>query len=205
MKKLVTLLLILSMCVSLAACGDKDGQKEEDQAGEEEKEQDADSGDAGENEKKSDSGEMYTLTTEDGEVSIQVRNPEGFEAAEYASDTWLCFECPGSTEGASTQYAMSLFEQEAAEVAETMRQEVEYLLSANSEDEVQSPEVQTVEAGGRQWSYFSYGMEELEGYRVWTALENGCIFACTAENVGADLESLDIESIVAELAGLIQE
>lgn len=205
MKKLVTLLLILSMSVSLAACGDKDRQKEENQVSEDEKEQGADSGDTGENEQKGESGKMYTLTTEDGEVSIQVRNPEGSSAAEYASDTWLSFECPGSMEGASTQYAMSLFEQEEAEVAETMRQEVQYLLSANSGDEGQTLEVQTVEAGGRQWSYFSYGMEELEGYRVWTALENGCIFACTVENIGTGHKPLDVESIAVELAGLIKE
>lgn len=205
MKKLFTLLLILSMCVSLTACGDKEGQKEEEQASEEEKGQDADSGDTGKNEQNLDSGKMYTLTTEDGEVSIQVRNPDGFSAAEYASDTWLSFECPGSMEGASTQYVMSLFEQEEVEVAETMRQEVQYLLSANSGEEEQSLEVQTVEAGGRQWSYFSYGMEELEGYRVWTVLENECIFACTAENIGTGLKPLDVESIAVELAGLIRE
>lgn len=198
MKKVVAFLLIAVMCLSLTACGGKEKPEED-------KSEEAESGDDGAGKTDEDSGKMYTLTTEDGQISIQVKKPKGFDAAEYASETCLNFERPGDSEGASAQYAMSLLDQDEESVSETMRQEVQYLISANSGDEEQNPEVQMLETGGKRWSYFSYSMEELEGYRVWTVLNNGCVFACTAENVGTGLKPLNIESIAAELSGLIQE
>ena len=74
--------------------------------------------------------------------------------------------------------------------------EVDYLLSANTDEEM-TEDVLTISEGGKVWSYFNYSMEELEGCRIWTTLDNGGILACTVENIGEKPEQIDAEKLIS--------
>ena len=63
----------------------------------------------------------------------------------------------------------------------------------------------TQTTGEKQFSYFTYSQEGIEGYRIWTDLDNGCILSCTVENIGSGLEPLAIDSLAQIISASIQE
>ena len=147
---------------------------------------------------------ISTLCTDDKSISVTVTRPEGFDDSEYSSEHQVAFQRLGADGTSSTQLNLRLMTEDENTVMTTAQQEVEYLLSANS-DGGAAGEVQTQAAGEKQFSYFTYSLEGIEGYRIWTALDNGCILSCTAENIGSGLEPLAIESLTQILSTAIQE
>jgi len=147
---------------------------------------------------------ISTLCTDDKSISVTVTRPEGFDDSEYSSEHQVAFQRLGADGTSSTQLNLSLMTEDENTVMTTAQQEVEYLLSANS-DGGAAGEVQTQAAGEKQFSYFTYSLEGIEGYRIWTALDNGCILSCTAENIGSGLEPLALESLTQILSTVVQE
>lgn len=147
---------------------------------------------------------ISTLCTDDKSISVTVTRPEGFDDSEYSSEHQVAFQRLGADGTGSTQLNLRLMTEDENTVMTTAQQEVEYLLSANSDGGAVS-EVQTQAVGEKQFSYFTYSLEGIEGYRIWTALDNGCILSCTAENIGSGLEPLAIESLTQILSTAIQE
>jgi len=147
---------------------------------------------------------ISTLCTDDKSISVTVTRPEGFDDSEYSSEHQVAFQRLGADGTSSTQLNLRLMTEDENTVMTTAQQEVEYLLSANSDGGAVS-EVQTQAAGEKQFSYFTYSLEGIEGYRIWTALDNGCILSCTAENIGSGLEPLALESLTQILSTAIQE
>ncbi len=147
---------------------------------------------------------ISTLCTDDKSISVTVTRPEGFDDSEYSSEHQVAFQRLGADGTSSTQLNLRLMTENENTVMTTAQQEVEYLLSANS-DGGAAGEVQTQAAGEKQFSYFTYSLEGIEGYRIWTALDNGCILSCTAENIGSGLEPLALESLTQILSTIVQE
>ena len=147
---------------------------------------------------------ISTLCTDDKSISVTVTRPEGFDDSEYSSEHQVAFQRLGADGTSSTQLNLRLMTEDENTVMTTAQQEVEYLLSANS-DGGAAGEVQTQAAGEKQFSYFTYSLEGIEGYRIWTALGNGCILSCTAENIGSGLEPLALESLTQILSTIVQE
>jgi hypothetical protein len=147
---------------------------------------------------------ISTLCTDDKSISVTVTRPEGFDDSEYSSEHQVAFQRLGADGTSSTQLNLRLMTEDENTVMTTAQQEVEYLLSANS-DGGAAGEVQTQAAGEKQFSYFTYSLEGIEGYRIWTALDNGCILSCTAENIGSGLEPLALESLTQILSTIVQE
>ena len=147
---------------------------------------------------------ISTLCTDDKSISVTVTRPEGFDDSEYSSEHQVAFQRLGADGTSSTQLNLRLMTEDENTVMTTAQQEVEYLLSANSDGGAVG-EVQTQAVGEKQFSYFTYSLEGIEGYRIWTALDNGCILSCTAENIGSGLEPLAIESLTQILSTAIQE
>lgn len=201
MKKLVALCMVLVLGLSMTACGGKDENKEKKDKAET---QETDKTQESQKDGQADVAEQYcTLAPEGSSVSIQVKVPAGFAEAEYSSETTRIFERSMGQDGGSIQYVMEILDQDEASVEETMRQEVQYILSANADGEEQIMDVQRMEYGGRDWSYFSYGMEDLTGYRVWVELSDGGYFTCTAECVGSSGNELDVDALIQDLSGAI--
>jgi len=147
---------------------------------------------------------ISTLCTDDKSISVTVTRPEGFDDSEYSSEHQVAFQRLGADGTGSTQLNLRLMTEDENTVMTTAQQEVEYLLSANSDGGAVS-EVQTQAVGEKQFSYFTYSLEGIEGYRIWTALDNGCILSCTAENIGSGLEPLALESLTQILSTVVQE
>ena len=147
---------------------------------------------------------ISTLCTDDKSISVTVTRPEGFDDSEYSSEHQVAFQRLGADGTSSTQLNLRLMTEDENTVMTTAQQEVEYLLSANSDGGAVG-EVQTQAVGEKQFSYFTYSLEGIEGYRIWTALDNGCILSCTAENIGSGLEPLAIESLTQILSTVVQE
>lgn len=147
---------------------------------------------------------ISTLCTDDKSISVTVTRPEGFDDSEYSSEHQVAFQRLGADGTGSTQLNLRLMTEDENTVMTTAQQEVEYLLSANSDGGAVS-EVQTQAVGEKQFSYFTYSLEGIEGYRIWTALGNGCILSCTAENIGSGLEPLALESLTQILSTIVQE
>ena len=147
---------------------------------------------------------ISTLCTDDKSISVTVTRPEGFDDSEYSSEHQVAFQRLGADGTSSTQLNLRLMTEDENTVMTTAQQEVEYLLSANS-DGGAAGEVQTQAVGEMQFSYFTYSLEGIEGYRIWTALDNGCILSCTAENIGSGLEPLALESLTQILSTIVQE
>lgn len=147
---------------------------------------------------------VSVLCTDDKSISISVTRPEGFEDSEHSSEHQIAFQRLGADGTSSTQLNLRLMTEDADTVMTTAQQEVEYLLSANSDGGTVG-EVQTQTAGEKQFSYFSYSQEGIEGYRIWTDLDNGCILSCAAENIGSGLEPLAIDSLIQMISASIQE
>lgn len=118
----------------------------------------------------------------------------------------MAFQRIGTDGTSSTQINLRLMAEDENVVITTAQQEVEYLMSANTdEQEASVGEIQTLAEGDRQWSFFSYSLAGEEGYRLWTCLSNGCILSCAVENIGSGLEPLAADSLVSMLSASIQE
>ena len=147
---------------------------------------------------------ISTLCTDDKSISVTVTRPEGFDDSEYSSEHQVAFQRLGADGTSSTQLNLRLMTEDENTVMTTAQQEVEYLLSANSDGGTVG-EVQTQTTGEKQFSYFTYSQEGIEGYRIWTDLDNGCILSCTVENIGSGLEPLAIDSLAQIISASIQE
>lgn len=221
MRKIKILLLACIVCLSVAACksGDQPDEKkaDENETIQEDSKKDGSSADLdisqegldGEDSTQSDKREYFTLYTEDKQRSIQIQSPEGYQPLEYSTETWLDFEMSDKSGQDSSQLMMILLDKSEAEAAEMMMQEVQYISSANATGDIIIEEIQSKNEEGRDVSYFHYFYitEDIktEGYRVWSMLQNGCIFACTIENKGIEAAAPDIEGLVQELLSGIQE
>ena len=148
---------------------------------------------------------METLCTDYKSISITVNRPEGFEDSEFSSEHQVAFQKVGEGGAGSTQISLRLMAEDENSVMTTAQQEVEYLLSANSEGTGVVEEVQSQPAGSREWSYFTYSLDDAEGIRSWTPLSNGCVVSCTVENLGTGLEPMNVEGMLQILDGSIQE
>ena len=67
---------------------------------------------------------------------------------------------------------MTLRNTDVSTVESDMKEEVQYLYTANSDDTIPEMDTQSSEYNGKMWNYFSYNMEELSGYRVWVELSD---------------------------------
>lgn len=214
MKKIIILGLIVITSMMMAACGGKEKSKEEDKEAAKQSEeevpavQETDLADAGENggseAKNSGIDGVSTLCTDDKSIRITVNRPEGFEDSEFSSEHQVAFQKMGEG-GGSTQMSLHLTTNDENSVMATAKQEVEYIFSANSDGTGVVAGVESQAVGNRQWSYFTYSLDDTEGLRSWTSLSNGCVVSCMVENIGTGLESLNVESMLQILDGAIQE
>ena len=204
--------LIVALSIVFTGCGDKtekkepvDSEKKGDSAqvtqadmtaGEEQTQGVDESGDDG----------VSPLSTEDGSVRISIVRPEGFEDVEFSSEQQVAFQRMGGDGTSSTQINLRLMAEDENAVITEAKQEVEYLMSANTDEQgAVIGEIQTASEGERQWSFFSYSLAGEEGYRLWTSLSNGCILSCAVENIGSGLEPLSAETLFPTLSAAIQE
>lgn len=212
MKKLIIIGLIAVASMVFTGCGDKKNEDKKavsDQveesvtdAADAEDITDTANGSADTDTPKEDG--ISALCTDDKSISVSVTRPEGFDDSEYSSEHQVAFQRLGTDGTSSTQLNLRLMTEDENTVMTTAQQEVEYLLSANSDGGAVG-EVQTQAVGEKQFSYFTFSLEGIEGYRIWTALDNGCILSCTAENIGSGLEPLAIESLTQILSTVVQE
>ena len=196
MKKAAVFLMILTLSVSSAACGNK--EKDDNQAdAKTEQSQNADNSkdnDKSDTQTKEADNKMYELSSEDDVWTIKVSAPKGCSETDFSSDTARAFECIGNVDGSSLQYVMTLRNADVSTVESDMKEEVQYLYTANSDD--------TIPAMG---NYFSYNMEELSGYRVWVELSDGDVFACTVEWIGEEETPDDIDTVIKTLSSCIAD
>lgn len=210
MKKIIIIGLIAAASMIFTGCGGKenDDKKAAGQVEENVPDTDADGqSDTSDSPEESDSPAVdgvSVLCTDDKSISISVTRPEGFEDSEHSSEHQIAFQRLGADGTSSTQLNLRLMTEDADTVMTTAQQEVEYLLSANSDGGTVG-EVQTQTTGEKQFSYFTYSQEGIEGYRIWTDLDNGCILSCTVENIGSGLEPLAIDSLAQIISASIQE
>lgn len=208
--------LMVSVSMLFTGCGGKQEKKEPEEPATQEASAEADGAEmaAGVSQPDEPSGNtddnavdgISALSTEDGNVKISIARPEGFDEVEYSSEQQLVFHRMGADGTSSTQINLRLMTEDENAVLTTAKQEVEYLLSANTEDQgAMVGEVQTLAEGERQWSFFSYSLAGEEGYRLWTNLSNGCILSCAVENIGSGLEPLTADGLVPMLSAAIQE
>lgn len=199
MKKSLSLLLIAAMCLCLAACGKDEKEKTDTKESAEDIQIDTD-----EPEKEAKS---YTLSTEDGGKSVDVQAPEGYEPLDYMSESMLNFE--REEENGIEQVMMRLMDQSEAQVSETLRQEVQYAVSANATGEQVIEEVQRETEGGLLISYFGYSYDtegsRIAGVRAWTVLENESVYVYTAENMGSNIEAPNADTVVSDMVSGIKK
>lgn len=210
MKKIIIIGLIAAASMIFTGCGGKenDDKKADGQVEENVPVTDADGqSDTSDSPEETDAPAVdgvSVLCTDDKSISISVTRPEGFEDSEHSSEHQIAFQRLGADGTSSTQLNLRLMTEDADTVMTTAQQEVEYLLSANSDGGTVG-EVQTQTIGEKQFSYFTYSQEGIEGYRIWTDLDNGCILSCTVENIGSGLEPLAIDSLAQIISASIQE
>ncbi len=210
MKRILIGLIVASSMV-FTGCGDKDEKKDTPDTAKQEASAEATGADvtAGVDQPKEKDENaidgMSTLSTEDGSVKISIARPEGFEDVEFSSEQQVAFQRMGADGTSSTQVNLRLMAEDENSVITTAKQEVEYLMSANTDDQGTVGEIQTLSAGERQWSFFSYTVAGEEGYRLWTSLANGCILSCAVENIGSGLEPLAADNLAQMLSASIQE
>lgn len=188
MKKAVVFLMIVTLSVSGAACGNK--EKADNKADAKTKEAD---------------NKMYELSSEDDVWTIKVSAPKGCSETDFSSDTARAFERIGNVDGSSLQYVMTLRNTDVSTVESDMKEEVQYLYTANSDDTIPAMDTQSSEYNGKMWNYFSYNMEELSGYRVWAELSDGDVFACTVEWIGEEETPDDIDTVIKTLSSCIAD
>ncbi len=209
MKKIIMLGLIVAVSMMFIGCGKKEEKKKEatpqvqEQAPDETASEGEASGEdaAGEADTEKVDGES-TLCTDDKSVSVKVIRPEGFEDSDYSSEHQVAFQRLGADGTSSTQLNLRLMTEDENAVMAGAQQEVEYLLSANSDGGTVG-EVQSQTVGEKQYSYFTYSLEGTEGYRMWTSLDNGCVLSVIAENIGSGLEPLTAEYLIQILEAAI--
>ena len=210
MKRILIGLIVASSMV-FTGCGDKDEKKDTPDTAKQEASAEATGADvtAGVDQPKEKDENaidgISTLSTEDGSVKISIARPEGFEDVEFSSEQQVAFQRMGADGTSSTQINLRLMTEDENAVFTTAKQEVEYLMSANTDDQGTVGEIQTLSAGERQWSFFSYTVAGEEGYRLWTSLANGCILSCAVENIGSGLEPLAADNLAQMLSASIQE
>lgn len=210
MKRILIGLIVASSMV-FTGCGDKDEKKDTPDTAKQEASAEATGADvtAGVDQPKEKDENavdgISTLSTEDGSVKISIARPEGFEDVEFSSEQQVAFQRMGADGTSSTQVNLRLMAEDENSVITTAKQEVEYLMSANTDDQGTVGEIQTLSAGERQWSFFSYTVAGEEGYRLWTSLANGCILSCAVENIGSGLEPLAADNLAQMLSASIQE
>lgn len=207
MKKAVVFLMILTLSVSTAACGSKEKNDTKSDTKTEQSQDAENSKDNGKSEDetaKADS-KLYELSSEDSVWTIKVSAPEGCSEADFSSDTARAFESIGNEEGSSLQYVMTLRNADISTVESDMKEEVQYLYTANSDGDIPAMDTQSSEYNGKTWNYFSYSMEGLNGYRVWVELSDGDVFACTVEWVGENETPDDIDTVIKTLSSCIAD
>lgn len=207
MKKAVVFLMILTLSVSSAACGNK--EKDDNQAdAKTEQSQNADNSkdnDKSDTQTKEADNKMYELSSEDDVWTIKVSAPKGCSETDFSSDMARAFERIGNVDGSSLQYVMTLRNADVSTVESDMKEEVQYLYTANSDDTIPAMDTQSSEYNGKMWNYFSYNMEELSGYRVWVELSDGDVFACTVEWIGEEETPDDIDTVIKTLSSCIAD
>ena len=207
MKKAAVFLMILTLSVSSAACGNK--EKDDNQAdAKTEQSQNADNSkdnDKSDTQTKEADNKMYELSSEDDVWTIKVSEPNGCSETDFSSDTARAFERIGNVDGSSLQYVMTLRNTDVSTVESDMKEEVQYLYTANSDDTIPAMDTQSSEYNGKMWNYFSYNMEELSGYRVWAELSDGDVFACTVEWIGEEETPDDIDTVIQTLSSCIAD
>ena len=207
MKKAAVFLMILTLSVSSAACGNK--EKDDNQAdAKTEQSQNADNSkdnDKSDTQTKEADNKMYELSSEDDVWTIKVSAPKWCSETDFSSDTARAFERIGNVDGSSLQYVMTLRNADISTVESDMKEEVQYLYTANSDDTIPAMDTQSSEYNGKMWNYFSYNMEELSGYRVWVELSDGDVFACTVEWIGEEETPDDIDTVIKTLSSCIAD
>ena len=207
MKKAAVFLMILTLSVSSAACGNK--EKDDNQAdAKTEQSQNADNSkdnDKSDTQTKAADNKMYELSSEDDVWTIKVSAPKGCSETDFSSATARAFERIGNVDGSSLQYVMTLRNTDVSTVENDMKEEVQYLYTANSDDTIPAMDTQSSEYNGKMWNYFSYNMEELSGYRVWVELSDGDVFACTVEWIGEEETPDDIDTVIKTLSSCIAD
>lgn len=147
---------------------------------------------------------IYSLSSETDDVSIEIGIPGVFQQTEYCSDNWLALEIPGDDEESSTQLMMYLEADESVDVKEAMLEEVNYLMSANTDDWEKVDRVEEISADYHEWAYVTYELDGLEGYKLWCDLENGTTLVGTIENIGNNPEPVDIHELVSQIDATIR-
>lgn len=204
MKRAVVVFMILALSVSSAACGNKEKTETKADTKTEQSQEKEASDDGGKQDTKTDD-KAYELSSEDSVWTIRVSAPEGCSEADFSSDTARAFESIGSEEGNSLQYVMTLRNADMSTVENDMKEEVQYLFTANSGEAIPEMDTKKSEYSGKTWNYFSYNMEGLAGYRVWVELSDGDVFACTVEWIGDGQTPDQIENVIKTLAGCIAD
>ena len=129
MKKAAVFLMILTLSVSSAACGNK--EKDDNQAdAKTEQSQNADNSkdnDKSDTQTKAADNKMYELSSEDDVWTIKVSAPKGCSETDFSSDTARAFERIGNVDGSSLQYVMTLRNTDVSTVENDMKEEVQYL------------------------------------------------------------------------------
>ncbi len=183
MKKWKLIVAMVVLCVTCTACGENKEETITEETYIEEKAE----------------FENYILSSETEDVSIEIGIPSIFEQTEYSSESWLALQIPGKDEDSSVQLMMYLEADETIDVSKSMREEVNYLLSANSDEEVQMLDQITIHADNYEWSYITYVLEGLEGFKFYSILENGSTIVGTIENIGNDSESFNIDEFIHQI------
>ena len=148
MKKAAVFLMILTLSVSSAACGNK--EKDDNQAdAKTEQSQNADNSkdnDKSDTQTKEADNKMYELSSEDDVWTIKVSAPKGCSETDFSSDTARAFERIGNVDGSSLQYVMTLRNADVSTVESDMKEEVQYLYTANSDDTIPAMDIRTKDA-----------------------------------------------------------
>ena len=148
MKKAAVFLMILTLSVSSAACGNK--EKDDNQAdAKTEQSQNADNSkdnDKSDTQTKEADNKMYELSSEDDVWTIKVSAPKGCSETDFSSDTARAFERIGNVDGSSLQYVMTLRNTDVSTVESDMKEEVQYLYTANSDDTIPAMDIRTKDA-----------------------------------------------------------
>ena len=148
MKKAAVFLMILTLSVSSAACGNK--EKDDNQAdAKTEQSQNADNSkdnDKSDTQTKEADNKMYELSSEDDVWTIKVSAPKGCSETDFSSDTARAFERIGNVDGSSLQYVMTLRNADISTVESDMKEEVQYLYTANSDDTIPAMDIRTKDA-----------------------------------------------------------
>ena len=148
MKKAAVFLMILTLSVSSAACGNK--EKDDNKADvKTEQSQNADNSkdnDKSDTQMKAADNKMYELSSEDDVWTIKVSAPKGCSETDFSSDTARAFERIGNVDGSSLQYVMTLRNTDVSTVESDMKEEVQYLYTANSDDTIPAMDIRTKDA-----------------------------------------------------------